>query len=385
MFASAAGVKALRGIYLDHQATSPLAPGVMDAMLPVFSEAYGNPHSTDHAFGWRSADTIDAARAAIASAVGYDADEVVFTSGATEANNLAILGYGREATPRFITTAIEHKSVLAPVRERARLGCETVTLPVDGCGVVDLAALEEALEGGPALVSIMAVNNEIGTAQPLAQVAELCRRTNSHLHVDAAQALAFGGFHATVAEADFVSLSSHKAGGPMSIGALIVARHSRHLLSPILMGGGQEAGLRPGTLPTPLVAGFGAACVAVPDAADVAAWRQRSDRLAELLGREVPGIIRNGAGPGAHPGNVSVTLPTGDAHAVIARLQPRIAVATGSACASGIPEPSHVLRAIGLNSELAERTIRFSTGPLTTMEQIKEAARALGRAVAFGG
>ncbi len=374
----------MNAIYLDHQATSTLAPGVLDAMLPVFSGTYGNPHSSEHAFGWRSADAVDRARAAVAAAVGSDPDEVVFTSGATEANNLAILGYGTGTTPRLVTTAIEHKSVGAPIRERSRLGSETVVLPVDRRGVIDISALEEALRRGPALVSVMAVNNEIGTAQPLVQVAELCRRTGSHLHVDAAQALAFGGYDATLVEADFVSLSSHKAGGPMGVGALIVARHSRHLLSPVLMGGGQENGLRPGTLPTALVVGFGAACAAVPGSVEVAAWRQRTDLFADMLAKEVPGVARNGGAPGAHPGNVSITLPSGDAHAVIARLQPALAVSTGSACTSGMPEPSHVLRAIGLDAASAERTIRLSVGRFTTMDELQEAALAVGRAFAAG-
>ena len=375
----------MNAIYLDHQATSTLAPGVLETMLPYFSEVYGNPHSSEHAFGWRSADAVEAARAAVAASIGADPDEVVFTSGATEANNLAILGYERGATPRLIMTAIEHKSVIAPVRERGRLGSETVVLPVDSRGVLDVAALEEALLGGPALLSIMAVNNEIGTAQPLAAVAELCRRTGSHLHVDAAQALSFGGFDAAIVEADFVSLSSHKAGGPIGVGALVVARHSRRLLDPIVMGGGQEDGLRSGTLPTPLCVGFGAACAVIPGNDEVEEWRQRADCLADLLAAEMPGLLRNGGGPGAHPGNVSITLPSGDAHAVIARLQPDLAVSTGSACTSGIPEPSHVLRAIGLDAASAERTIRLSVGRFTTVEQIAAAARAVGRAFAAAG
>lgn len=372
----------MNAIYLDHQATSTLEPGVLEAMLPVFSETYGNPHSSDHAFGWRSADAVDAARAAVAAAVGYDPDEVVFTSGATEANNLAILGYDKAGFPRVITATTEHKSVIAAVRERARLGSDAVFLPVDHRGVLDIVALEKALQNGPALVSVMAVNNEIGTVQPLAAVADLCRRYGSHLHVDAAQALAFGAFDVSTADADFVSLSSHKAGGPMGIGALVVARHSRHLISPLMFGGGQEDGLRPGTVPTPLVVGFGAACVAVPTDAEILDWRLRTERLAGLLVAEVPGLTRNGGGDGSHPGNLSVTLPQGDAHAVIARLQPGLAVSTGSACTSGTPEPSHVLRAIGLDAASAERTIRLSVGRSTTIGQIEEAARAVGRAVA---
>lgn len=381
VFPSPAGVNEnVKHIYLDNQATAAMSPGVLDAMIPYFSQGYGNPHSSEHAFGWRAGDAVDTARSQIADALGFDAEEVVFTSGATEANNLALLGFDRDERTSFAISAIEHKSVIAPVRERVRNGSTAHVVGVDRDGRTDLDELRTALASGVAMVSVMAANNEIGTVQPLSEIAEMCRASGALLHVDAAQALPFGGFDAQVVAADLVSVSSHKAGGPAGVGALLIARRVRQRLSPILFGGGQEDGLRAGTLPMPLCVGFGAACAVLPDAAEVATWRQRSETLAALLAAAVPGLTRNGAVEASHPGNVSVTVPNGEAGALIARLQPNVAVSTGSACTSGIPEPSHVLRAIGLDAGAADRTIRLSVGRQTTEEEIAEAARLFAEA-----
>ncbi len=368
-------------IYLDHQATSELAPGVLEAMIPYFSVTYANPHSNEHAHGWHVSNAVERARAQIAAAVGADPDEVLFTSGATEANNIVILGFDRVCNPCLITSAVEHKSVLAPVRERARQGSRTTILAVDRRGRINFSDLKAALTSNVGLVTVMAVNNEIGSSQPISRIAELCHSFGALLHVDAAQALPFAAINAVASSADFISLSAHKAGGPKGIGALVVARHARNRLSPVLFGGGQEDGLRPGTLPAPLCVGFGAACAALPTTEEVADWRSRADRLSDLLRSAVPGLVRNGGGDDAHPGNVSVTLPSGEAEALIARLQPELAISTGSACTSGIPERSHVLCAIGLDAATADRTIRFSVGRFTPAEEIEKAA-CLFRAVA---
>jgi len=352
-------------------------------MKPYFTDSYANPHASQHAAGWDSSDAIEAARAVIAAQVNADPDEIIFTSGATEANNIAILGIDQNVEDlRIVTTAIEHKSILAPLRARAARGARTVTISVDAKGVVDLAALRAAVEDGAALVSIMAVNNEIGTRQPIGEIAAICRPRGALLHVDAAQALGFRAIDLIADGADMISLSSHKAGGPKGIGALVVARESRARLSPILFGGGQEDGIRPGTLPTPLCVGFGAACASLPDALTIAAWRARTDGFAAMLIERVAGATRNGGGENSHPGCVSLTLPSGDASAVIARLQPDLAVSSGSACTSGIPEPSHVLRAIGLSAAAAERTIRLSLGPTTSDADIEIAADLITRAAA---
>lgn len=385
MFTSPAGVNEnVNPIYLDNQATTAMSPGVLKAMMSYFSDNYGNPHSSEHAFGWRASDAVDRARSQVAQATSFDPDEVVFTSGATEANNLAILGFQRDATVTLAMSAIEHKSVIAPMRERERLGCRTITLSVDGEGRVNLEQLRAALLDGVDMVSIMAVNNEVGTAQPLQKIGRMCREAGALFHVDAAQALAFRPSEALAPDADIVSVSSHKAGGPAGIGALLIRRHVRSRLSPVLFGGGQEDGLRPGTLPLQLCVGFGAACEYLPSNSEVVAWKARSDALAAMLTAEIPGLLRNGGGEDAHPGNVSVTLPGGEADAVIARLQPHLAVSTGSACTSGIPETSHVLRAIGLSAAAAERTIRFSIGRHTEMQQLVEAARLFGDAFRAG-
>lgn len=367
-------------IYLDHQATTALAPGVLDEMNHYFSDSYGNPHSSDHAFGWRSSDAIERARFDIASAIDADPDELIFTSGATEANNIAILGFDRDRELRVVTSTIEHKSVIAAARERARYGSTVTYLQVDRHGGVDLDQLVTLLRAGTDVVSIMAVNNEIGTAQPIDVIGALCRDHGAALHVDAAQALPFDARRLWAQSADLISLSSHKIGGPAGIGVLHIKRWIRDRLQPIMFGGGQEDGLRPGTLPTPLCAGFAAACRVLPPPSETEAWRTRTEALAALLAKLIPGSLRNGGGPGSHPGNISLTLPGGDAGALIARLQPLIALATGSACTSGVPEPSHVLRAIGLDAESCERTVRISVGRFTTPDEIRAAAEEIVRA-----
>ena len=359
-------------------------PAALEATVAAMAGHVANPHSAEHAEGWRSADAVDAARAEVAAAIGADPDEVVFVSGATEANNLALLGCTRPGGDRrrVVVSAIEHRAVLGPARELARRGMELVIAPVTHDGVVDLDALADLVDDRTLLVSVMLVNNEIGTVQLVASIAAICSRAGALLHVDAAQALAWLPVDAYSLGADLLSVSGHKMGGPKGVGALFVARHVRPLLAPLLFGGEQEDGLRPGTLATPLCVGFGAACRTLPDVVEVAAWRARTGRLEAGLLDLAPGAWVNGARAERHPGSISLTLPGIDAERLVARMQPAVALSRGSACTSGIPEPSHVLAAIGLTASECEATVRLSPGRFTTDVEIGRAIRAFREAVA---
>ncbi|MCP3733842.1 cysteine desulfurase [Sphingomonas sp. RP10(2022)] len=371
------------GIYLDHQASAPPSPTVLSAMMPFISGIYANPHSDDHAAGWAASDAVEAARAHVAGALGAETGEIVFTSGATEANNIAILGVAEAATDRraIVVGAIDHKSVLAPARALGRRGFKVHIAPVDDDGAIDLAVLGDLVNDDTLLVSIGAVNNEIGSVQRLADISRICRDAGALLHSDATQGLAWGAVDVEAAGVDFASVSAHKAGGPKGVGALFVSSTSADRIAPVIHGGDQENGLRPGTLPTPLCVGFGAACTDLPDEDGIERWREVTDHLLAGLRGAIPGLRLNGAPSPRHPGNLSVLLPDGDAAAVVARLQPRLAVSRGSACTSGTPEPSHVLRAIGLSAVEAERTIRLSTGPGTRIEEVERAVALIAAAV----
>lgn len=374
------------GIYMDYQASAPTDPRVVEAMQPYWSVTYGNPHSANHAFGWAADAAVEAARAQVAALIGADADEIVFTSGATEANNLAVLGIAR-ASPserrRIVVSAIEHKCVLAAARAAAEEGFEIITVPVASNGVLDPRDVAAVVDSRVALVSVMAVNNEIGTVQPLREIAALCVAAGVVCHSDAAQALSVLPIDVTRLGVDLMSLSAHKAYGPKGVGALYVRRGLGVRLRPIMHGGGQEGGLRAGTLPTPLCVGFGEACriLAEERDSDVQRIRVLRDRFLALLQKVAPGLRVNGDLASRHPGNLSTQFPTFDAELLLQRVQPGLAASTGSACASGQPDPSHVLRAIGLSQEQAESSVRFSLGRFTTEADIEAAAIILKTAV----
>ena len=374
------------GIYMDYQASTPADPRVVEAMQPYWSVMYGNPHSADHAFGWAADTAVEAARTQVAALIGADADEIVFTSGATEANNLAVLGIARASPPerrRIVVSAIEHKCVLAAARAAAEEGFEITTVPVGADGIVDPRAVAAVVDARVALVSVMAVNNEIGTVQPLREIAAICEAAGVVFHTDAAQALSVLPIDVATLGADLMSLSAHKAYGPKGMGALYVRRCLRVRPRPILHGGGQEGGLRSGTLPTPLCVGFGEACRILVDERDSEVQRvcMLRNKFLVLL-QEVASDLRvNGDMASRHPGNLNTQFPTLDAVLLLQRLQPRLAASTGSACTSGQPESSHVLRALGLSHEQAESSVRFSLGRFTTEADIETAARILRTAV----
>lgn len=374
-------------IYLDHQASTPMHPAAAQALTASAIEHIANPHASDHASGWAAAKAIDDARADVGQAIGGDPDEIIFTSGATEADNMALLGLAesRVGRTRIIVGAMEHKAVLGPARHLVRYGFEVVVAPAARDGTLDAESLAALVDDKTLLVSLMLVNNEIGTVQPVTRAADACAQAGALLHVDAAQALSWMPIDAYTLGADMVSLSAHKMGGPKGIGALFVRREVRDRLRPILYGGEQEDGLRPGTLPTPLCVAFAAACRNRPSPTEVAEWRGRTKRLQNTLLSLVPGAWVNGVDRERHPGAISVTFPGIDAEALIARLQPRVAVSRGSACTSGVPEPSHVLRAIGLAPEDCDATVRVSTGRFTTDAEIDAAAKAFADAIAGAG
>ena len=368
------------GIYMDYQATTPADPRVVEAMQPYWSELYGNPHSADHAFGWSADAAVETSRRHIAALIGADADEIVFTSGATEANNLAVLGIARASPParkRIVVSAIEHKCVLAAARAAADEGFDVITVPVAAGGIINPRAVAAVVDGRTALVSVMAVNNEIGTVQPLSEIAALCDAAGAVFHTDAAQALNAFPIDVAMLGVDLMSLSAHKAYGPKGIGALFVRRGLRVRPKPIIHGGGQEGGLRSGTLPTPLCVGFGEACriLANERDGDVERIRLLRDRFVAELLKTVPGLTVNGDQALRHPGNLNLLFPSMDASRLLQNLHSRVAASTGSACTSGQPEPSYVLRAIGLSPEDANASIRFSIGRFTTEDEIRAAAQ----------
>lgn len=369
-------------IYLDHQASSPLLPNVLGAMLPFLTDEHANPHSDDHAAGWRAADAIAQSREQIAGRLGADPEEIVFTSGATEANNLAMFGLcGVPASRnRIIVSAIEHKSVLAPARALSARGFDVIILSVDTSGIVDLDALSHLLDERVLLVSVQLVNNEVGAVQPVDQIGAMAAAVGALTHCDGAQALAWRAINVEALGVDLLSISGHKAGGPKGVGALFVRHDVRGRLQPLILGGEQEGGLRAGTLPTPLCVGLGAACAAKPEDSAVTAWQGRRNGLRDHLRVRAPDMVVHGPWPERHPGNLNIGFPGVEADQLVAQLQPDIAVSRGSACTSGIPEPSHVLRAIGLDAVTCAEAVRISIGPQTTEKELECAAEAILRA-----
>ncbi len=364
-------MSASQTIYLDHQATTPIHPDVLTAMRPWLTEAFGNPHSSDHAIGWKSSQAVDKAAEHVARLIGADADEIIFTSGATESNNMALLGLARRAAKgkrrRVLLSAIEHKSVLAAGRAiREQLGFSVEHIPVDREGFIDMEVLFDALDEEVLAVSVMAVNNEIGTIQNVARISEMTRAYGAVFHCDAAQASLAMPMDGFAEIADMVSLSAHKMYGPKGIGALYVSRAMQPYIEPLIYGGGQQHGLRSGTTPVPLCVGMGAAVSMLCSAAIVerrSEMARRRDAFVERLRRLPRPIAVNGpSGSARHPGNANIRFGGFSAHDILAALQPNLAASTGSACTSGTPEPSHVFKAIGLSGDEAESSIRFSLG-----------------------
>ncbi|HXX48053.1 MAG TPA: aminotransferase class V-fold PLP-dependent enzyme [Myxococcota bacterium] len=369
-------------IYLDHHATTPCDARVVAAMLPYFAEEYGNAASRTHAFGWRAAAAVEKARAQVAELVGADPREVVFTSGATEANNLALLGGARGlrrarggGVTRVITCATEHRAVLDPLAALEREGFASLRLPVAPDGRVDPERLRAALAEPALLVSIMHANNEIGVVQPIEALARLAAAAGAAFHCDAAQSASTLPLDLTQLGVDFLSLSAHKLYGPKGVGALVVRRGAQARLEPILHGGGHERGLRSGTLPVALCVGFGAAAELARERRDADARRLAAlrDRLLARLEAELPEIVVNGSLEQRLPGNLNVSFLGAEGEALLAAL-PELALSTGSACTSAKREASHVLRALGADEARALSALRFGLGRGNGENEIERAA-----------
>jgi cysteine desulfurase len=376
-----------RPIYLDNQATTQCDPRVVQVMLPFFTEHFGNPHSAEHAMGRFAEEAVETARTHVAALIGADAREIVFTSGATKSNNIAIKGIARFAAQqgdprkRVITAATEHKCVLEAVADLAAEGFEPVVLPVRPDGLLDPEAVREALSVPTLLLTVMAVNNETGVVQDIAALAALAHAAGAQFHTDAAQAAGKIKLDVEATRIDLLSISGHKLYGPKGVGALYVRRRPRVRLAPLFSGGGQERGLRSGTLPAPLIVGLGEACRIAraemeQDHQRIAALR---DRLMAALGQAIPGIHLNADPTHRIPGNLNLTFPATPAQAMLAAM-PELCVSTGSACSSAEVEPSYVLRALGLSDDQAARTLRIGIGRFTSPADIDAAVAMLARA-----
>jgi cysteine desulfurase len=375
-----------RPIYLDYNATTPVDARVIEAMLPCFGEHFGNPSSAVHRYGWEAARLAEHARETIAAGIGAHPEEIIFTSGATEANNLAIKGAARAPTRRgrqLVTCATEHKAVLDPCRALAAEGVTTTVLKVDAEGLLDPEQVAAALSDETVLVSVMLANNEIGTIQPIAAIAEICHARGALLHCDATQAVGKLPVNAAALGADLLSFTAHKIYGPKGVGALMVRRsRPRVRLAPLCEGGGQEQGLRPGTVNVAGVVGFARAlelCLADQEheARRLAALRDRLE--AGILAR-LEGVTRNGSAEHRLPNTANLAFAGVDGSALLAGLD-EIAVASGAACASAEPKPSHVLLALGRPRDLAAASLRFSFGRFSTDGDADVAVAAVVRTV----
>lgn len=383
----------MKTLYFDYQASTPIADKVLGEMQPYFADFFANPHASHHVLGWKSAASVENAAQQVGHLIGADGDELTFTSGATESNNLAILGLAKRAAAantsrkRILLSTIEHKCVHAVGRVLEEQHGYTVNLiPVGRDGHIVYAELERLLAEDVLLVSIMAVNNEIGSVQNIGALSAAIRKYGAIFHCDAAQAPMAMTIDSLAAQADMVSLSGHKMYGPKGIGALFIRRDLQDHVEPLIYGGGQQKGLRSGTVPTPLCVGMGAAAeyIGSPEAAKKREeLRARRDRFLEKLLALPWSAQLYGAegGPERHPGNISIGFPGFNAEDILGASQPHLAASTGSACTSGIPEPSHVLKAIGLTTDQADSAIRFSLGFETSDREVDEAVQLLNSAL----
>lgn len=366
-------VKGGRPVYLDAQATTPTDPRVLDYMLQFYTGQYGNPHSRTHQYGWETDKAVEAARASVAELAGADPKEIIFTSGATETNNMIIKGIARfykRTKKHIITTQIEHKCILDTCRHLEQEGFDVTYLPVQANGIIDVKQLEESIRPDTAVVSTMFVNNEIGVIQPIEEIGKICRQKKVFFHTDAAQAYGKIPIDVNKLNIDAMSISAHKLYGPMGIGAAFVRRRPRVRLEPMISGGGQERGLRSGTLAAPLVCGFGeAARIAKRDMAyDHAHISRLSKRLKDSI-LSIPETFLNGDPKHTFEGCVNISFAYVEGESLLMALKD-IALSSGSACTSASLEPSYVLHALGADDALAHSSIRFGIGRFTTDAEI---------------
>src|SRR3990167_10069054 len=372
-------------IYLDYQATTPLDPRVLEAMMPYFTYKFGNAHSRSHSYGWEAEEGVEKARAQVAKLIGADEKEVIYTSGATESNNLAIKGvadFYKDRRNHVVTTVTEHKCVLDTCRHLEQEGFTVTYLPVQQNGLVDLDVLRAAVTDKTVVVSIMAVNNEIGVIQPLAEIGKICREAGVFFHTDAAQAAGKIPLDVEAMNIDLMSISGHKMYGPKGVGVLYVRRKPRVRLAAMIHGGGQERGFRSGTLPTPLCVGLGEAaeiCMKEMDAEAVRLTKLR-DRMLKGLNAKLPEIYVNGDLDHRIPGNLNISFAHVEGESLMMGIK-NLSVSSGSACTSASLEPSYVLRALGVEEEMAHTSLRIGLGRFTTEHEVDTAVEELARHV----
>jgi len=364
----------LRPLYLDAQATTPIDPRVLDKMMPYMTSMYGNAHSRTHAYGWESEEAVEKARKQIADMISADPKEIIFTSGATESNNIAVKGVARfykDTKRHVITSTIEHKCVLDSCRALEMEGFQVTYLPVKSNGLIDMAELEAAIRPDTCLVSIMTVNNEIGVLQPVDEIGRLCRSKKVFFHTDAAQSVGKLPTDVNKSKIDLMSISGHKIYGPKGIGALYVRRKPRVRIEPIQSGGGQERNIRSGTLPTFLTVGLGEACElsAQEMQFDLEHVTRLAKRFTDRVTSELDYVVVNGDADQRYPGCVNISYAYVEGESLLMALK-NVAISSGSACTSASLEPSYVLRAIGADEDLAHSSIRYGIGRFTTEEEV---------------
>lgn len=373
-------------IYLDNHATTPLDPRVLDSMIPYFIEHFGNPASMDHIYGANALDAVENARKEIAKTINARPEEIVFTSGATEADNLALQGIIKAYKDKnhIITCSIEHKAILDTCKELEKQGIDVTYLPVDKYGIVDIDKLKESITDRTALISIMVANNEIGTIEPIKEIGKIAHEHNILFHTDAAQAVGHIPIDVQDMNIDLMSISAHKVYGPKGIGALYIRRRNPKVrLSPIIFGGGHERGLRSGTLNVPAIVGFGKALEIARKEMDKEArvFRKWTNRMLEEFKEKINGVELNGHPTKRLPHNLNVYFPNVENKALIQMVSNEIAISASSACTTNTVEPSHVILALGYSEERAHSSIRFGVGRFNTDEEIEYVIRRITEVV----
>ncbi|MFA1688712.1 IscS subfamily cysteine desulfurase [Candidatus Rickettsia barbariae] len=361
-------------IYMDYQATTPIDPRVMEAMLPYFTTKFGNPHSRSHSFGWEAENAVEEARSMVAKLIGADTKEIIFTSGATESNNLAIKGIAKFYSNKknhIITVVSEHKCVLDACRHLEQEDIKITYLPIKPNGIIDLETLKNAITDQTMLVSVMVVNNEIGVVQPLKEIGKICREKGVFFHSDIAQGFGKIPIDVNAFNIDLASISGHKIYGPKGIGALYVRKKPRVRVTPLINGGGQERGIRSGTLPTPLIVGLGmAAEIAYSEMEkDTKHVNYLFDRFLNNIHKRISEVYLNGDKNQRYKGNLNLSFAGVEGESMILAIKD-LAVSSGSACTSASLEPSYVLRSMGIGEELAHTAIRFGIGRFTTEQEV---------------
>ena len=371
----------VNNIYLDYQATTPVDKRVIDKMLPYFGEIYGNPHSRNHSFGWEAEQAVEVARENVANIIGANPKEIIFTSGATESNNLAIKGladfYGDKKN-HIITCVTEHKCVLESCRLLSERGFEVTYLQVNKDGLIDLKDLESKINDKTLLVSIMGVHNEIGVIQPLKEIGDICRKNSVFFHTDCAQAIGKIKINVDEMNIDLLSISGHKIYAPKGVGALYVRRKPRVRISAMMSGGGQERGMRSGTLSPALCVGLGEACKICADEIDEESKRitKLKNILLDGIHSECDDIFINGSETDRVPGNINLSFAYVEGESLMMGIK-NLAVSSGSACTSASLEPSYVLKALGVSEELAHTSLRIGIGRYTSEKDVRDAVKVI--------